>query len=127
LRARYADISNNFRAAWDIYIKFYTVFLTFSAAAMAFVIAQGSSLGHILTIKYLFAANSILLSLTSVFLTRYSSDAAERHTEIEISLSGPQSRLSGSKGSIPLGLAQWSGWANAVVMIGMAWIWMFGL
>jgi hypothetical protein len=40
LKRRHEDISSMFRTCWDLYIKFYTVFLTFSVAAMGWVVAR---------------------------------------------------------------------------------------
>jgi hypothetical protein len=43
LRSRYAELGLNLRAAWDVYIRFYTVFLTFSMAALAWTLACDKS------------------------------------------------------------------------------------
>jgi hypothetical protein len=40
LKRRHEDVSTTFRTGWDLYIKFYTVFLTFSMAAFGLALAD---------------------------------------------------------------------------------------
>jgi len=126
LKARYADISQNFRAVWDIYIKFYTVFLTFNIAALGLLISNQFHSTEPLrfTICCVFCFLSLLLAATSIYVVSYSRRCANDHVDIEKLLSQSERAFIRHKpGSLPVALATWSGWANVAVMLGMAVIW----
>ena len=43
IKRRHEDLSQTFRTSWDLYIKFYTVFLTFSIAALGLLLSRNDS------------------------------------------------------------------------------------
>jgi hypothetical protein len=126
LKQRTKELGTMFRTAWDIYIKFYTVFLTFSLAAMGWLIEHKitSSHSHKL-LAGVFIGQSLLTSITSGAMGFYSYKVGKQLSEVEITL------LTGihlppalkRAQTIPSGLGLWSGFANAVAMIGMSWVW----
>ena len=126
LKQRVQEVGTMFRTVWDIYIKFYTVFLTFSLAAMSWLIEHkiNSSHSH-KVIAVVFIGQSLLTSITSGAIGFYSFKAGKQLSGTEITL------LTGihvppvlkRTQTIPSGLGLWSGFANAAAMIGMACVW----
>lgn len=127
LKSRYTDLGTTFRTTWDLYIKFYTVFLTFNIAALGFFLSsQGSLLGIKRdTLICVFAAQSALLGGTSILMAKYSQGASDNQRKIEAELLANTTKESipGFESVFPLGLARWASLANAVVMAGMVAIW----
>jgi len=130
LRRRHEDLSEMFRTCWELYIKFYTVFLTFTMAAMGLLLARDEKMlklsdevVHVLV--FVFVGQSLLTATTSAFLALYSRKVAKDHASLERamlrSLPTPPALLQTK--TIPLGIATWAGWANAIAMVGMAYAW----
>jgi hypothetical protein len=131
LRKNIEEISQNFRTVWDLYLKFYTVFLTFNIVAMAWLfgdkgrIQEGKPLYFMVTV---FAIQCILTGITSGMVANYSKDT-------EAMLSVAQERLLTYakettigpleySGGLPISLGQWGGWANcsSSILLMVAWI-----
>jgi hypothetical protein len=120
-----------FRAVWDYYIKFYTVFLTFSVAAMGWLLTRDGNDSVPKKIHYVlaivFIAQSMLTATTSASIALYSRRVGREHARVEGDMLGAvaaPSALIGT-GAIPVDLAMWSGWANAVAMLGMSVAWAY--
>ena len=132
LKKRHEDLSVTFRTVWDIYIKFYTVFLTFSIAAMGWLLARPKDqlampkhFIHVLGV--VFIAQSLLTGATSAFVAFYSRRVARDHASVERELlpSMRQDSFLARSIAIPVGLALWSGLANAVAMLAMSYAWVY--
>ncbi|HTC48457.1 MAG TPA: hypothetical protein VK722_14125 [Candidatus Aquilonibacter sp.] len=126
LKQRIQDVGTMFRTVWDIYIKFYTVFLTFSLAAMSWLIEHKITSSHShKVIAIVFIGQSLLTSITSVAIGLYSYEAGKQLSGAEITLLTGISLPAALKRTqtIPSGLGLWSGFANAAAMIGMACVW----
>ena len=133
MKSRYSDLGTTFRTVWDLYIKFYTVFLTFNIAALGFFLSENGFLvklgamgsKHKLLVS-VFAVQSLLLGGTSILMATYSKRAADdqRRLEIELLVEGAKEPVPGFRSVFPLGLARWAALANATVMLGMVAIWM---
>ncbi|QNI30843.1 hypothetical protein H7849_17200 [Alloacidobacterium dinghuense] len=119
-----------FRAAWDNYIKFYTVFLTFSLGAMGWLLTfteknkPSPRIYHVIAI--VFIVKSLLTVITSASIARYSSRVGIEYAQTEKDVLGsvptPPTLLNTQ--AIPVTMAVWAGWANAVAMTAMivAWV-----
>ncbi len=138
LKRRHEDLSLTFRTAWDLYIKFYTVFLTVSITALIFVAGgsqflkapQGNPPGGgktytALIIVVVFSVQSAICAVTSVLMGLYSKKASKDQASIESRLVSTGVEVPGAGSTIPVGLAQWAGFANAVVMCGLIVIWCY--
>jgi len=131
LKRRHEELGTMFRAAWDNYIKFYTVFLTFSVAAMGWLLSREGpgpvpkNVDHVVAI--VFIAQSVLTAITSASIATYSRRVGREYAEIEKELLGPSQAPSALIGTetIPIKLALWAGWANAAAMIGMSYAWAY--
>lgn len=124
LKKRIEEASAMFRAVWDNYIKFYTVFLTFSLGALGWIIEHSDSqaLRHSHTvIVIVFIGQSLLTSITSVAVSLYSRRTARELLLLEKALipDCPEPPLCLQSSTIPVGIALWAGIANAVAMLGM--------
>jgi hypothetical protein len=126
LKQRVQDLGTTFRTVWDIYIKFYTVFLTFSLAAMSWLIEHKITSSHShKVIAVVFIGQSLLTSITSGAIGFYSYKVGKQLSGVEITLLTGVPLPSALKRTqtIPSGLGLWSGFANAAAMIGMACVW----
>jgi hypothetical protein len=127
LKRRHEDTSTMFRTSWDIYIKFYTVFLTFSMAAMGLVLTRTppKNVAHILA--EVFIGESLLCAISSAFMAVYTRWVARDLRRLEKALLGsaPAPGVIAETSAIPSGLASWAGWANAVGMVGLGCAWAY--
>src|SRR5262245_55974878 len=83
LRTRYTELSQNLRAEWDIYIRFYTVFLTFNMAALAWAFASERHSQPVRMVAWAFVVQTILTAGASAFLALHSRDTWKRQEHIE--------------------------------------------
>ncbi len=115
-----------FRTVWDIYIKFYTVFLTFSLAAMGWLIEHKITSSHShKIIAAVFIGQTLLTSITSGAIGFYSHKVGKQLSAVEATLMtgiNPPPALKRAQ-TIPSGLGLWCGFANAFAMIGMSFVW----
>jgi hypothetical protein len=113
-----------FRTCWDIYIKFYTVFMTFSIAAMGFVISQPKFV-HIIAL--VFIGESLLCATTSAYMSIYTRSVEQDQRCLEKAMLGsaPSMPAIDKSRAIPVALATWAGWANAAGMIGLVFAWFY--
>jgi hypothetical protein len=131
LKRRHEDLSQTFRTAWDLYIKFYTVFLSFSLAAIGWVVVYPEKVrtvdGAKTVIGSVFLGQTILTAITSGVLAEYSLRVAAKQERIERDLS-PNSLLGTlPQTAVPTKLARWAGWANCAAMGFMAVLWVYVL
>jgi hypothetical protein len=131
LKRRHEDLGTMFRAVWDNYIKFYTVFLTFSVTALGWLLSHTGAdappvkIDHVVSV--VFIVQSVLTSITSGALAVYSRRVAREYAQLEKTLLGTTPvppALIGIE-TIPVKLAMWAGWANAAAMLGMASAWRY--
>lgn len=71
-----------FRATWELYMKFYTVFLTVNFAALAATIQYITENNRRWPIILAFVLQNILVGMTSVGMGRYSGNFIERFQQI---------------------------------------------
>lgn len=99
--------------AWDIYIKFFSVFLTVNIIALGVVIEKVDSTSGRLMISIVFAGENLLALVTGVAMTRYTARVADEVVR---------------GGRAPLALfgrlGRWGGIANSVghVLLFAAWV-----
>lgn len=123
---QYREINTNFRSLWDIYIKFYTVFLTANVVGIGVVIDRVDAANRPL-IAAAFVAQNLLAAATAAGLASYGRTCRRRledaamlfipsgwdHERAAILRSPP----------IPDTLSKWSGVANAVSHVILMAIW----
>ncbi len=124
LQKQYEEVNTNFRTCWDLWLKFYTVFLTFDIAGIALIVSHDRPLKHSHAIAIVFVLQTVLTSITSAKMAIFSESSrdhleAARHALLcEDSDTTPIPPI-----SMPVDLAKWSGWANCGVMAAMALVW----
>lgn len=126
LKQRVQELGTTFRTVWDIYIKFYTVFLTFSLAAMSLLIEHKITSPHShKVIAAVFIGQSVLTAITSGAIGVYSYRVRKHLYGVELTLLTGIHLSPALKRAqtIPSGLGLWSGFANAAAMLGMACVW----
>ena len=130
LHRRHEELGQNFRLSWDLYIKFYAVFLTFCVAGLGWLLTTDSSGLQIEArrlIASVFMIQTVLTGMTSVAMSRYSVRVADGQNAIEtVLLRGGEDGWLASvpHTAVPTRLAQWAGWANAVAMLVMCSLWL---
>jgi hypothetical protein len=124
LKQRIEGMSTTFRSVWDLYIKFYSVFLTFTLGAMSWLIEhrETQSMEHNHNVvAVVFIGQGILTCITSVGVASYSCETSNMMVEMEKEIvsvkSMPKSLLETKP--LPVALAIWSGSANAAALLGM--------
>lgn len=128
LKQRIEELGTTFRAVWDYYIKFYTVFLTFSLGAMSWLIAQKDSpaiqRNHRM-IAGVFIFQTLLVAGTSLGVAIYSRQTGDKLEMLQQTLlAGALLPAALKKANpVPRSLATWSGLANALAMLGMVLEW----
>jgi hypothetical protein len=128
---RYSDIGVNFRIVWDLYIKFYSVFLTFSVAALAWLaskddpFAAGGS--ERWTVVAAFVIQSLFTALTSAKIALYSGEVVGQLSQFsdDAATFSEESDVKElcKKTSLPTNLARYAGWANFLSMLALAIVW----
>jgi len=116
LAKRYLDeCSVQFRAVWDLYLKFYVMFLTVNVTALGLVINVASSKG---LISIAFIMQNLLAGSTAIQIARYSSEVATRAQKLAEFLAAGNAPVTISSTSvlaaspIPGKLGSWGGYAN---------------
>jgi hypothetical protein len=128
LKRKHEDISQTFRVSWDLYIRFYTVFLTFSVAGLGWMLTQQNGLSSMAkqVIAVVFLLQTALTAITSGIMAQYSVDAVRDQREIEATLLGETGQPTKQmRSAIPRSLARWSGWANCAAMAIMGALWVY--
>lgn len=125
IKRRHEDLSQTFRTSWDLYIKFYTVFLTFSITALGWLLTQKEpsplTARSVATIATVFIVQTILTAITSAAMAVYSKRVAASQQHLEAGLPGAPLKV---KTAVPVQLTLWAGLANCAAMIGMTIVWM---
>jgi hypothetical protein len=126
LRRRYIELGVNLRAAWDTYIRFYTVFLTFSMAALAWVFAYSKETPAVRMIAWVFTAQTIMTAATSMLIARHSYNVRRSQERIEkLLLAAANTPMPAAPAPISIPMAIWAGGANCLAMTAMAVIWVY--
>jgi hypothetical protein len=130
LKARHEELGSMFRTVWDNYIKFYTVFLTFSLGAMSWLVTQQDKYPMPRRVHRVIAMalilQSLLTAITSASIAMYSRTVTSEQLSTEDSIlgSGPRAPIILTP-SIPGTLGMWAGVANCIAMIGMIAVWIY--
>ncbi|HTV55218.1 MAG TPA: hypothetical protein VMI06_09905 [Terriglobia bacterium] len=119
LEKRLDEIGPMFRAAWDLYIKFYTVFLMFSLGAMGWVIEHKTERHELMAGAFI--GQTFLTLGTNVGMALYTYRTKRNHEELEAELAGDDAVPTAEV--IPIALGIWAGTANALGMAGLIWVW----
>jgi hypothetical protein len=120
-RRHIEELTSQFRTVWDIYIKFYTVFLTFSLAAIAFV-AGTNNQGPKGFVALAFVVQSVMTLGTTIGVGIFSSNTAK---ELERSVREIAGRSEAEHPWLPHRLACYSAFANSVGLVLFIGIWLY--
>jgi len=130
LKHRHEDLGVTVRMCWDLYIKFYTVFLTFSVIGLGWMLTRPGDAQMLPRAKevvaLVFLIQTILTAATSAGIAIYTVHVAQDQAHIEelLTQSHPDGRPS-IRPAVPSLLAQWGGWSNCAAMLAMALLWLY--
>jgi hypothetical protein len=130
LKRRHEDLGVTVRMCWDLYIKFYTVFLTFSVIGLGWILTHPSDIPMVprakQVIAIVFLIQTILTASTSAAIAVYTVHVAHDQEHIEDLLTQSHGATRPSiKPAVPKLLAQWGGWSNCAAMLAMAALWLY--
>jgi hypothetical protein len=132
LRKRYEETHLNFRTLWDLYLKFYTVFLTSNVAALAWVYSRGAGVVSRWPVSLAFFMQCVLVSVSSVLVAKWSKSSRAGIEGIVDAIGF----LSSQKGEVsdkatlfavdlPVGIACYGAYANSIGVLTLAVIWFY--
>lgn len=123
---QYRELNTNFRSLWDIYIKFYTVFLTANVLGIGVVIDRVDPDNRPL-IAAAFIAQNLLAAATAAGLATYGRTCRRRLEDTAALFAPPTSDRAAasvlSRPPIPDTLSTWAGAANIVSHIILIALW----
>ena len=128
LATKYFDeVSLQYRTIWDLYIKWYTVFLTANVLGLGATVQYVHS-GKRTWIVVAFVVQNMLAASTAVAIALYSRSSARRMTELAsliVSFGPPHESLSPELRKSPFAedLAFFAGLANALGNISLSVCW----
>jgi hypothetical protein len=130
LQKQYEEVNINFRTVWDLYLRFYAVFLTFDIAAMALLLGSKPIFQPTAEIKHLivvvFVLQSLLMAITSGFMALFT-EGSRHHLEAArdaLLRDEPKHTSEIPKISLPTAIAKYSAWGNCGAMLTMAVLWL---
>jgi hypothetical protein len=123
---QYRELNTNFRSLWDIYIKFYTVFLTANVVGIGVVLDRVEPDNRPL-IAAAFVAQNLLAAATAAGLATYGKRCARGLQDAANLLvpAGTDAATASvlSRPPIPATLSGWSGAANTLSHVLLIAIW----
>ena len=130
-KKRYEELNTNFRTIWDLYIKFYTVCLTFNVAGLGLT-TQWIEQKNRWPVVIVFTLLNIITSITSAMMAKHSEKISLdiESTAKFICLQEEGAPLSFDKedkvlkSPVPHSLAKYAGYANffACLLLASCWI-----
>lgn len=130
LKRRHEDLSLNIRMCWDLYIKFYTVFLTFSVVGLGWVLTRPADIQMVprgkQVIAIVFVVQTLLTAITSVAIAFYTARVAHDQEHIESLLAESHAGVRPSlTPAVPVMLGHLGGWSNCAAMLAMTTLWLY--
>ena len=130
LKRRDEDLGVTVRMCWDLYIKFYTLLLTFSVVGLGWILTRPADVQMVPRAKQVvaivFRSQTILTAITSAEIALYTVHMAHDQDHIEglVTQSHPDGRPP-IRPAVPALLAQWGGWSNCAALLAMAGLWLY--
>ena len=129
IRRQLDDLGMQVRTVWDLYLKWYTVFLTANVAGLALTV-QYVHPEHRKPVVWAFILQNFISSFTALSVGIFSERSARRATELAAEIILPEmcsakDRKLILKSTIPGRLGLWSGIANLLSHAAMILCWYF--
>jgi hypothetical protein len=129
IKHRIEDLTVMTRACWDMYIKFYTVVMTFNIGAMVLIGGFGKQLANPgptpRGLAILFAFQDLITTAFSLYMIKYSNEVSRNYLTLEKELLGEATLPDGTSNTppVPIKLMKMGGLGNALAMAGMVGAW----
>ena len=130
IQRRHDELAVNFRTTWDLYIKFFTVFLTINIAAIAWLFGSVHTTATLWYVSLSFVTQALFCAVTSIGMVLFTRNCRLTQKDIEACL--VEMAAAGNetvnpdkcfKSSLPFGLARYAALANFSATITIALIW----
>ena len=120
------EISLAWRTAWDLYLKFYTIFLTFNGTALGLTMKYIHDCRPRIVICIFFMAQNVISAVTAVKVAQFSKEYERRFQDVaklaaRLSNSKLPSEL--SRPPVPGDLGSWGGTGNTISHIIFVVLW----
>jgi hypothetical protein len=132
LKARFAEVTVNFRTIWDLYLKFYALFLPFNIAALTWVFGRSFLVPTRSALALSFILQNVNLAVTSALMANHSRltdtrvrTLLDRIVDLACARGEAIQRSAIVDVDIPTKMARWAGWANFWGMFFLIAIWVF--
>ena len=123
---QYREHATSFRSSWDIYIKFFTVFITFNVIAIGAVLERVAPTNRPL-MSAAFIAQNLLAAGTALGVAWYSrrcKEQMERTADVLLASAGdPATRAILREAPIPANTGVWAGVANFIAHVTLIAVW----
>jgi hypothetical protein len=133
MEKQFEQVSRHLSDVWDLYLKFYTGFLTVNFAALAVAVQYIEEPNDRLPLTVAFIAQNILSLVTAIGIAKYTRFAYAKQRDV-ISLLAERESLTAketeaAQSSIPVQAGTWGGIANAAshVLFILCWIGVIGI
>jgi len=127
-RKQFEERNQNYRTVWDLYLKFYTVFLTVNIVGIG-VVVQHVPQQQRIPIIAAFVIQNLLSAGTAYFIARFSKEASAEVEELCKRLMPEDSPELLAKSPLPALLGFRAGWANVwshmaliICWVGLWWV-----
>ena len=120
-KKKYDEINQYCRSCWELYLKFYTVFLTMNVAGLGLVV-QYIDMDRRWPIVAAFAIQNTLSAITAVSMGLYSRSAASQLIALCRKITGVTEFVAPAS-PVPAQLMWWAGLANAISSITLVLCW----
>ena len=120
-KKKYDEINRYCRFCWDMYLKFYTVFLTMNVAGLGLVV-QYIDINRRWPLIVAFAIQNTLSAITAVSMGLYSRSVASQLIALRHQITGVR-EFDPPASSVPAQLMWWAGLANAIASITLVFCW----
>jgi hypothetical protein len=129
-KKNYDECSLQFRTVWDLYLKFYVMFMTVNVTALGLTVQYVHTNSARMVIAIAFVMQNVLSALTAAVIARYSSQMATKVSKLAafiVENTTPAATIPPilAESPIPGHLGEWSALANAVAHVVYSLLWIF--
>lgn len=128
-KAQYEERNQNYRTVWDLYLKFYTVFLTMNIVGLGVVVQHVKSIEPRWWIVAAFTVQNLLSAGTAFWISRFCTDASNEVERLSSAiLSGSDAvedelRKLLKSSPLPAWLGVYAAWANLISHFALISLW----
>jgi len=121
-RKQYEERGQNYRTVWDLYVKFYTVFLTVNIVGIG-VVVQHVAQTQRLPIIVAFIVQNLLSAGTAYYVAQFSKTASAEVESLSRILVPQNDEALLRSSPLPARLGEYAAWANLLSHVALIGCW----